>query len=108
MASAAAVATDISQSPLPYQEKDDELGVTGTITSTDDPVPLPTLNNDEDDDEDDIQPSTRRRHVSSRANDNSQSDEDAQVAREMDDELFGEGPEADQPEYVHRFIVSQT
>jgi len=100
MASAAAVATDISQSPLPYQENDDELGVTGTITSKDDIVPLPNLNNDEENHEDDILPTTRRRHVPFSANDNAQSDEDAQVAREMDDELFGEGSEAGQPEYV--------
>ena len=100
MASAAAVATDISQSPLPYQDQDDELGVTGTITSKDDTIPLPRLNNDEEDDEDDILPTTRRRHVSPRVNDNLQDSEDAQVAREMDDELFGEGSEADPPEYV--------
>lgn len=106
MASAAAVATDISKSPLPYLEQDDELGTTGTITSVNDPVPS-TLDDgpaaDDDDEEDDIQPSTRRRHVSPGANDKSLQDDDddeAQVNQEMDDELFGDGSEDGQPAYA--------
>ena len=73
MASAAAVATDISKSPMPDHEQNDELGTTGTITSADKgPSTLPFNHaghddddDDEDDEDDDIRPNPGRKRATS-------------------------------------------
>jgi len=92
MASAAAVATDISRSPLPEHEVD-ALGGTVTINSTNGAPD--GVNDDGDDDDDDIDLKPKRKNVQSAVN-GVDDDGDVEMAEEeeaMDKDLFGSGSE---------------
>ncbi len=97
MASAAAVATNASRSPLPDQEQDDVFGTTGTITGADAVLPdeiSPALEDDDDEDEDIARPV--RRKPAAPATNGLRDDEDEDVATGNnggDEDLFGSDPE---------------
>lgn len=95
MASAAAVATSVSRSPLPDQEQDDILNTTGTITSADATLPdeIPPVEDDEEDA--DVARPVRRKPGPPISN-GAQEDEDELLADEdedADEELFGSEPD---------------
>lgn len=97
MASAAAVATNASRSPLPDHEVDDVYGTTGTITGADTNLPdeAPPAVEDGDDDDEDIARPTRRKPAAADLN-GVRDDEDEELAdenRDAEDELFGSDPE---------------
>lgn len=100
MASAAAVATTLSQSPQPYQEEDNVLlNTTGTITGAEDrlpdepPVPL---NDDDVDEDEDVARPARRKLIAQTSNGARDEDEDGDLeddTRDADEDLFGSEPE---------------
>jgi len=102
MASAAAVATDISRSPLPVHEVD-ALGGTVTINSTNGPPDGVNDDgaddDDDDDDDDDIAVKPKRKNAQPTTN-GVDDDGDVEMAKEeaMDKDLFGSGSDIGEAE----------
>lgn len=94
MASAAAVATDISKSPIPDQEVDETLNTVGGITRADHFRSQESASEEEDDD---ITRPTRRKLQTNGVNPDAPNDEE-DLGDDDDADLFGSGSEAGEPQ----------